>query len=102
MSDNCPMWWDRDRKRWVIELPSTMPQDLLDTTITYVMHVQMQRRKGMIAGDVRDDLDESIKALQNKRVIQRPRVSRGGEARVFTSTERIGNRIISLGGNHGS
>jgi hypothetical protein len=64
-----------------------------------MLKVQAGRRLGLVAGDTRDDLDASVKALHAGKVQQwaaGPQMDGSGEIEVFRATEGTG-KIISMG-----
>jgi hypothetical protein len=64
-----------------------------------MLKVQAGRRLGLGAGDTRDDLDASVKALHEGKVQQwaaGPQMDGSGEIEVFRATQGTG-KIITLG-----
>lgn len=84
-----PAEWDG--KRWLVYSESVLPASMLRATATYLLRVQSQRRLGLSPGPLRDELDETVKALREGRIVS---ATRGGD--VFKATAGTG-KIISLG-----
>lgn len=88
------MEWRADMKAWLCRAETALRQWELVRICNYMLGVQAQRRLGIAAGDVRDDIDASITALRQRKVL----MAVTGED-PFKSTEARGSRIISLGAN---
>ena len=50
-----PVWWESSIGRWVVSLPPNYPKADLSRLRDYLLKVQLERRIGLIAGEVRDD-----------------------------------------------
>ena len=94
-----PMYWNG--AHWIIQVPFTVAQHMLKPAIAYCLKVQRQRYASLSPGDARDDLARAIKALEQGRMLQQPVKNPDGYAKVFTSTPAIGDKIYSLGAQHG-
>jgi hypothetical protein len=67
--------------------------------IQFMLKIQAARRTGLTPGDTRDDLDASVKALNEGKVKQwaaGPQMDGSGEIEVFRATQGTG-KIITLG-----
>lgn len=62
-----PAYWDG--ARWIVHSRAPLTQGQLGRIAEWLLPVQRQRRLGLAAGPVRDDLDESVKALVGKRIV---------------------------------
>lgn len=98
MNSNIPTYWDGER--WIVNSVSPLSPSQLQRISLWIIKVQSQRRIGLIAGQRRDDLDVSIKALKTGKIIcgLSPQYSGpdGREFIPFKATESTG-KIISLG-----
>ena len=79
--DQVPAWWEATIGKWVVSLPPHYPKSDLTRLRDFLLKTQLQRRIGLIAGDIRDDLDKSIEALK-------------GMAFVFKAQHDSSNRAI--------
>jgi hypothetical protein len=76
-----------------------MPEWAVKKCIEFMLKVQAARRLGLMPGDTRDDLDASVKALNEGKVQQWAAGSQmdgSGEIEVFRTTQGTG-KIITLG-----
>lgn len=89
-----PAHWDGSR--WVVTSQSALTADQLRRIAEWLLPVQRQRRLGLSAGPVRDDLDAAIAALEAGRIVCGLAPDRSGERVPFSATVGAG-RIISLG-----
>lgn len=84
---------------WLLRVEHPIPEWAAKRCSEFMLKVQKARRIGLAPGDVRDDLDRSVKALQDGKVTQwaaGAQMDGSGEIEVFRSTEGTG-KIISLG-----
>lgn len=89
-----PAHWDGSR--WVVTSQSALTADQLRRIAEWLLPVQRQRRLGLSAGPVRDDLDAAIAALEAGKIVCGLAPDRSGERLAFAATERTG-KIITLG-----
>lgn len=89
-----PAHWDGSR--WVVTSQSALTADQLRRIAKWLLPVQRQRRLGLSAGPVRDDLDAAIGALEAGKIVCGLAPDRSGERLAFAATERTG-KIITLG-----
>lgn len=86
-----PAVWKRDEGRWIVTSPFALMPHQLRAIRDYLLPVQRQRRASLFPGDVRDDLDLAIVALERGRIACG---FTGGD--VFKSTRGTG-KIITMG-----
>ena len=65
-----PCWWEPRIDSWVINLPAGIPGFNRDRICRFLLTTQEQRRRGLISGDIRDDLDKSIAALRKGKLVR--------------------------------
>ena len=93
------MEWRPASKCWYLRTETPVPEWAVKRCIDFMLKVQAARRLGLMPGDTRDDLDASVKALQENRVWQwaaGAQMDGSGEIEVFRATQGTG-KIISLG-----
>ncbi len=76
-----------------------MPEWMVKKCIQFMLKIQAARRLGLNPGDTRDDLDTSVKALNEGRVRQwaaGPQMDGSGEIEVFRATQGTGKVIIGV------
>jgi hypothetical protein len=84
---------------WLLRTESPLPGWAVKRCTEFMVKVQAARRIGLMPGDVRDDLDASVAALNEGRVKQwaaGASMDGSGEIEVFRATQGTG-KIISLG-----
>ena len=90
MSDQA-CYWRADLDCWMANVPTTLSARAVDGIRDYLLPVQIDRRRGLGPGDVRDDLDRAIAALVAHRAGDRDKIMQNViSERVFTSHERVG------------
>jgi len=77
---------------WICNADIALREWELERIRQYMLVQQARNRKGLPPGDIRDDLDASVKALHAKRVA----TNVTGED-PFRATRAVGERIITLG-----
>lgn len=77
---------------WICNAEIALREWELERIRQYMIGRQAKNRLGLPPGDVRDDLDASVKALHAKRIA----TNVTGED-PFRATRAIGDKIISLG-----
>jgi hypothetical protein len=93
------MEWRPNLGCWLLRTETPVPQWVVQKCAEFTLKTQMARRIGLMPGDTRDDLDASIKALQEGLIKQwaaGPQMDGSGEIEVFRATKGTG-KIISLG-----
>ena len=93
------MEWRPALGSWLLRTETPVPQWVVQKCVAFMLKVQAGRRLGLGAGDTRDDLDASVKALHEGKVQQwaaGPQMDGSGEIEVFRATQGTG-KIITLG-----
>lgn len=91
------MEWQADKGYWRLRTEYPLSNRHVQACIDFTIKVQKARRLGLNPGDIRDDLDASIKALEQKQVRQwaaGPHMDGTGEIEVFRATEGTGKTIF--------
>jgi len=93
------MEWRPTLGSWLLRTETPVPEWAVKKCIEFMLKVQAARRLGLMPGDTRDDLDASVKALNEGKVQQWAAGSQmdgSGEIEVFRTTQGTG-KIITLG-----
>lgn len=93
------MEWRPAMGCWLLRTESPLPLRYVQACRDYMLKVQAARRIGLPPGDRRDDLDVSVKALNEGRISQwaaGPQMDGSGEIEIYRATAGTG-KIISLG-----
>jgi hypothetical protein len=69
MNQGPSMEWDAPNDRWLIRSSWPLTEFQKARCVEFMLRTQRGRRLGLIAGDLRDDLDKSVQALQAGRVV---------------------------------
>ena len=94
------MEWRPDMNCWLLRTESPLPRPQVLACIEFMKKIQGGRRLGLLPGDRRDDLDASVKALEENRVKQwaaGPHMNGKGEIEVFRATQGTGKLIMDMG-----
>lgn len=93
-----PAYWDG--ARWIVSSASPLTRDQLRRIGAWLRQVQAQRRVGLAPGSVRDECDQTIRALDDGQIecALTPEYSGpdGQQYAMFRATAGTG-RVISLG-----
>ena len=93
------MEWRPAMGRWLLRTESPLPEWAAKRCMDFMLKIQAARRLGLPPGDRRDDLDASVKALQEGRISQwaaGPSMDGSGEIEIFRATAGTG-KIFSMG-----
>ena len=93
------MEWRPALGSWLLRTETPVPAWAVKRCADFMLKVQAGRRLGLGAGDTRDDLDASVKALREGKVQQWAagfQMDGSGEIEVFRATHGTG-KIISMG-----
>ena len=85
-----PAYWEG--ARWIVQSQTALSDDQLRRIGAWLRKVQVERRVGLRPGAMRDECDETIRALDEGRIVCG--VREGGD--VFRASQGTG-KIISLG-----
>jgi hypothetical protein len=94
------MEWRREMDCWLLRVESPLPAPQVRACVDFLKKVQGGRRLGLMPGDQRDDLDASVRALEEGRVQQwaaGPNMNGKGEIAAFRSERGTGKTTIDLG-----
>jgi len=94
------MEWRPALGQWLLRTETPLPTWAVKKCTEFMLKTQSARRLGLMPGDVRDDLDASVKALHEGRIAQwaaGQQMDGSGEIEVFRATQGTG-KIISIGG----
>lgn len=94
------MEWRREMDCWLLRVESPLPSHQVRACVDFLKKVQGGRRLGLMPGDQRDDLDASVRALDEGRVQQwaaGPNMDGRGEIAVFRSERGTGKTIVDMG-----
>jgi len=93
------MEWRPSLDSWLLRVESPVPEWMVKKCIQFMLKIQAARRLGLNPGDTRDDLDTSVKALNEGRVRQwaaGPQMDGSGDIEVFRATQGTGKVIIGV------
>jgi len=97
-----PCWWEASIGKWVVSLPPNYPKASLKLLRDFLLRQQERRRKGLIPGDLRDDLDKSVVALREMRFVFKVLHDSSGRGIMYERATREDSRTFSFpGGKHG-
>jgi len=94
------MEWRPKLNCWLLRAEFPLETRQVLACIEFMKKIQEARRLGLNPGDIRDDLDASVKALEENRVRQwaaGPHMDGSGEITVFRATQGTGKTLIDLG-----
>jgi len=93
------MEWRPPLGRWLLRVESPVSERVVQKCVEFMLRVQAARRLGLLPGDTRDDLDASVKALNEGKVQQwaaGPQMDGSGEIEVFRATQGTGKIITGV------
>jgi hypothetical protein len=83
--------WDH-QAGWILDVPWMMPDDFVKKTIDYAIPRQIDRWRSLPPGSKKDDLEASIKLLQQHKVTQKIVGARGdGKGDIIIHSGMKGN-----------
>lgn len=94
------MEWRREMDCWLLRVESPLPARQVRACVDFLKKTQAGRRIGLMPGDIRDDLDASVRALNEGRVQQwaaGPNMDGRGEIAAFSSDRGTGKLIMDMG-----
>lgn len=98
MLPNTPAFWDGGR--WVVHSTFPLTAEQLGRVGAWLRRVQMQRRLGLPPGDRRDELDRTVRALDEGRIVCGLVPQSDGQTyTAYRATEGTG-RVYSMGALH--
>jgi hypothetical protein len=93
------MEWRPALGEWLLRVESPVPEWAVKRCVDFMLKIQAGRRLGLMPGDTRDDLDASVKALNEGKVKQwaaGPSMDGSGDIEVFRATKGSGKVIIGV------
>jgi len=94
-----PAYWDGER--WIVQSVAALTRAQLQRIARWLVHVQRQRRLELIPGPRRDELDLTIRALREGKIVcgLRPEYAGldGQQYQAFKATEGSGRIIVGAG-----
>lgn len=99
-----PAWWEPAIGKWVVSLPPNYPKASLVRLRDFLLKTQEQRRLGLIAGELRDDLDKSVDALKRMQFVYKAQHDSSERAILYErATRERADRTFhnAPGGRHG-
>jgi hypothetical protein len=93
------MEWRPSLGAWLLRTESPLPDWTVKRCVDFMLKIQAGRRIGLMPGDTRDDLDNSVKALQEGKVRQwaaGPHMDGTGEIEIFRATQGTGKIIVGV------
>jgi hypothetical protein len=94
------MEWRPAMDCWLLRTETPLSERHVDACRDFMLKIQAGRRIGLIPGDIRDDLDASVRALRENRIKQwaaGPSMDGRGEITVFGATQGTGKTIMDMG-----
>jgi len=90
--------WDA-KHGWLVDTTFPMTRRVLQACVDYTLKAQGQRVAGMIPGPARDQLAAALRALSVDAIQQNIQPAHPWEQEriVYAGSERVGDKIISLG-----
>jgi hypothetical protein len=94
------MEWRPAMGCWLLRTETPLSARHVAACRDFMLKIQASRRIGLMPGDIRDDLDASVRALNENRIQQwaaGPGMDGRGEIAVFSSTQGTGKTFMDLG-----
>ena len=94
------MEWRPGLGFWLLRTETPLSARHVAACKAFMLKIQAGRRIGLMPGDVRDDLDASVRALNENRIQQwaaGPGMDGRGEITVFGATTGTGKTFMDMG-----
>lgn len=80
--------WDAEHG-WLLDVDTALPPPAIDKVVRWALPRQIDRWRGLMPGDRKEQLAAAIKLLEERKVRQVIRTDAQGQATAFQATERM-------------